>query len=350
MSFCKSCGAVLGVGRFCTNCGAAVSPAAPAVPGNHQESPAERTNPRMPAVQPDAATGARYPLFADEPPQAPQPHAAPPQSPSYQAPPAWLSNPEPAPAGGIHRGPDDEERRRSPALWAVPLVLVLLLLTAGGIWLATRDDDSDNTVAKDTPSSPADAEPDDEDPSDPPASEPPSEDEDEPTAPTNPGGPPLDISKQVKASGPDPIAPGVDLKGDKVSYPATNLLDGDPSTAYRLAGDASGATVTFTLPAGTTVMEVGLVNGYAKKDKAGDRTVDWYDRNRRVLEVEWTFDDGTTVTQTLAETTEMQVLAVNSIASGKVIMKITKVSDEPTGELAKDVTAMGEVVVRGRTG
>src|SRR3546814_19373014 len=69
MSFCKRCGAVLGVGRFCTNCGAPVVQAFET--GTlHAESEAEKTNIRLPAVQPDAATGTRFPLFADELPPA----------------------------------------------------------------------------------------------------------------------------------------------------------------------------------------------------------------------------------------------------------------------------------------
>src|SRR3546814_16210273 len=69
MSFCKRCGAVLGVGRFCTNCGAPVVQAFET--GTlHAESEAEKTNIRLPAVQPDAATGTRFPLFADELPHA----------------------------------------------------------------------------------------------------------------------------------------------------------------------------------------------------------------------------------------------------------------------------------------
>src|SRR3546814_20550660 len=69
MSVCKRCGAVLGVGRFCTNCGAPVVQAFET--GTlHAESEAEKTNIRPPAVQPDAATGTRFPLFADELPHA----------------------------------------------------------------------------------------------------------------------------------------------------------------------------------------------------------------------------------------------------------------------------------------
>ena len=76
--------------------------------------------------------------------------------------------------------------------------------------------------------------------------------------------------------GPKPLAPGTDLDGNRVSYPPQNMLDDDLATAYRIQGDASGATITFTLPRESVISEVGMVNGYAKKDSTNGRTVDWY--------------------------------------------------------------------------
>lgn len=207
MSFCTNCGATLGVGRFCTNCGAAVSPVS-GRGSEHDESPAERTNPRLPAIQPDAATGTRFPLFADENPtisraavqSSPSP---PPSAPTMPPTPDWMTYQPTATAGGSHR-PTEEKRRRSAAVWAVPLVLLLVGLTAFGVWLGTRGDDEPTTTG---PVSSVDA----SDPTDGEASGGPT-----PSVPTDDGEPPADLSKQMKATGPKPIKPGVDLNNDQV--------------------------------------------------------------------------------------------------------------------------------------
>ncbi|HEY9565742.1 MAG TPA: hypothetical protein VIR30_18400 [Nocardioides sp.] len=402
MSFCKRCGAVLGVGRFCTNCGAPVVQAFET--GTlHAESEAEKTNIRLPAVQPDAATGTRFPLFADELPHAgsegstAQPPAAhdsvaagavfettlPAQTPyaptsSFDAashhdgsptvagagaaptqhpfvPPvagsqaafgaaSWQPAPHPAPTspapqGGSHREDpgSTSNRRGTKVLWTIPLVLAMVAMLALGIWLGNRGGDDADVRGTAESSSPSAS------PS-PSASQSPS-----PTAPTESGGPPADLTMQVTATGPEPIKPGVDLAGNPVTYPVENVLDGNPETAYRMPGAAQGSSITLALPSEASVLEVGVINGYAKTDRAGDRTVDWYSKNRRILEVEWIFDDGTTISQKLDETKEMQVLAISDVTSSTVIMKIVKVTGKPTGELAKDVTAISEVQVRGRT-
>ena len=82
--------------------------------------------------------------------------------------------------------------------------------------------------------------------------------------------------------------------------------DGNPATAWRTAGDATGGTITVTLTEPGVVTRVGLVNGYAKQ-VAG---VDWYPNNRRILAVTWGFDDGSSIEQTFAERPAMQRLKV----------------------------------------
>src|SRR3546814_6418286 len=102
-----------------------------------------------------------------------------------------------------------------------------------------------------------------------------------------------------------------------------------------MPGAAQGSSITLALPSEASVLEVGVINGYAKTDRAGDRTVDWYSKNRRILEVEWIFDDGTTISQKLDKTKEMQVLAISEVTSSNVIQKYVKVSGNNTGDIAK---------------
>ncbi|QIX26330.1 zinc ribbon domain-containing protein [Nocardioides sp. JQ2195] len=359
MEFCKNCGAGLGPGRFCTNCGMPVDQPRTSQPQGTEEAAAEKTSVRLPAVQPDASTGPRFPLYAAPPAQQPQ-QAPPPlfadevptRSPEQRSAavppgpaqpshadeiPVWQPPASPAPPSGSHRS--DEPGRRSPLLWLLPLLLVLLLGVGIGTWLGSRDSDDGTAASEDssqgtgTTRDDDTAAPDDPGPGDDPAD--PAE--------------AVDLTDQVKASGPAPIKPGTDLSGNRVTYPPANMLDGSPSTAYRLPGDASGRTITLELPDEATIHEVGLVNGYAKTDTTGNRTVDWYPKNRRITEVEWSFDDGTTVTQELRDSTDLQVIRVDAATTRTISLRIVSVSAPGSGPLGKNVTAISTVALRGTT-
>ena len=207
-----------------------------------------------------------------------------------------------------------------------------------GVWALTRDGDSGDTAA-DEPTSEA-----------PSASQPsesaPSTDA-EPTSPPAPAGNPTDLAVDSTATGPKPLAPGQDLGGNPVAYPPANMLDDDLATAYRIPGDASGETVVFTLPEEAEISEVGLVNGYAKKDSGGSRTVDWYPLNRKILKVEWVFDDGTTVAQDLRAEPVLQTIAVDKVRTSTISLRILEVSPPGAGALSKNVTAISDVLLRG---
>ncbi|HEU0040925.1 MAG TPA: hypothetical protein VFQ15_01110 [Jiangellaceae bacterium] len=134
-----------------------------------------------------------------------------------------------------------------------------------------------------------------------------------------------------------------DNAGNPVSYSATNLVDGDPTTAWRMRGDASGAELILTWPDARTITDVGLINGYAKLDAVGDD--DRYGQNRRVLGVTWVFDDGTQVTQQLAEVQDMQRLTLEApVTTSSVRLRLDDVS-RPGG---RDYTALSELTVSGR--
>jgi hypothetical protein len=119
-----------------------------------------------------------------------------------------------------------------------------------------------------------------------------------------------ELTGQTTASAPATARPSTDRLGNRVTFGAGNVLDGDPHTCWRMAGDGSGRALTFRFDAPVVVTAVGLVNGYAKVDGRDD----WYAANRRVLAVEWLFDDGTTVTQDLDEVRDLQTIAVDPVA------------------------------------
>lgn len=150
-----------------------------------------------------------------------------------------------------------------------------------------------------------------------------------------------DLAREASVEAPQPIRPGTDLAGNRVPYPATNMLDGKRATAYRLAGDASGTVIRFSFTDDRTVSAVGLVNGYAKVD-AG---TDWYPLNRRIETVEWTFADGTTLLQQLVDTPDLQTMQVVPETTSWVELRIVAVS-EP-GRRGKDTTAISDVLLLG---
>jgi hypothetical protein len=168
----------------------------------------------------------------------------------------------------------------------------------------------------------------------------------EETAPEVPKG----VGKRVNlAAGatfavPATAPPTTDFDGNLVAYEASQMGDGTPSTAWRMAGDATGQTVTVTLAQPSVINRVGLVNGYAKQ-VAG---VDWYPNNRRVLAVTWGFEDGSTIEQTFAERPGMQQLKVPPVQSSTVTLTITSVTPPGSGNLGRDYTAISEVAITGR--
>lgn len=134
-------------------------------------------------------------------------------------------------------------------------------------------------------------------------------------------------------------APGIDSTNETVTYEAANLVDGAGDTAWRAEGDATGVTITLRLAERARIRAVGLLPGYAKVDSF-DGTDRWI-QNRRPTEVEWMFDDGTTVRQYLRSTPSMQEVDVDA-ASETVRMTIVGVS----GPTERDFTAISEVAVR----
>lgn len=133
-----------------------------------------------------------------------------------------------------------------------------------------------------------------------------------------------------------------DNAGNPVSYSATNLVDGDPTTAWRTPGDASGTELLLTWPDARTITDIGLINGYAKLDAVGND--DRYGQNRRVLSVTWVFDDGTEVTQRLTEVPDMQLLSLDEpVTTSSIRVRIDEVS-APGG---RDYTALSELTVSG---
>ena len=360
---CVRCGAELGVGRFCLNCGHRIGEPAPAPPvapaatverdpgpdgvpddvrddvrGDVRDDAADAS----PDDAPDAATPVRdapmtLPLQAAEPVPVP-PIIVPVTAPEPETP--GHSRSEWDPLEELLPYEEVDELHGDPALsgrawiaWVLGAVLlvglVLVLLQAFGTDEDTASDpgttDSSTAAAGDGSADP------------------------EEEAPDSPEGPRgvgrlVDLATGATVEVPDTAPPTTDFDGNLVAYEASQMTDGSATTAWRMAGDASGQTVTFTLPEPGVVSRVGLVNGYTKQ-VAG---VDWYPNNRRILSVTWGFEDGTTVEQTFAERAGVQRLKVPAVQTGTVTVTISSVTPPGSGNLGRDYTAISEVSIIGR--
>jgi hypothetical protein len=134
-----------------------------------------------------------------------------------------------------------------------------------------------------------------------------------------------------------------DDAGNPVYYMPEQMADGKPSTAWRCGGDGVGQVVTFVFPAGTTIVEVGLVNGYAKVDPASG--AERYGEYRRITSVTWTFVNGRTFQQSLTDGTQtMQKLSIPSQPGDQVTLTIEASTDPGTTTRGRDAVLISEVL------
>ncbi|UMG92083.1 discoidin domain-containing protein [Nocardioides sp. TF02-7] len=268
---------------------------------------------------------ARYPLYADAPPPAPPgPPTAPPRS----------SPPGPPPAGQSRAGQpaaDRPARRRTALPWVAALALLALVALTGIVLLVTGGSPQEPQAAGGDPTPAPVSEPagagEEEEPSDQPAGQ-------------------RRLAALALVDVPATAPASTDGDGNRVSFHARRMLDGDPRTAWRMAGDGTGQVVTFRFDEPVEITSVGLVNGYAKKDPPHD----WYDGNRRILRVSWLFEDGSEVTQDLRERRALQVVDIDPVSTRQVQLRILDVTAPGRGRSGRDYTAISEVAFGGPTG
>lgn len=368
-------------------------PGEPAGPRWQEAGPEQAEEPPPPPVTDDYA--GRFPLFADggrpspaapyvehderadherthirpiAPSAAGETRAIPRQAPAPSGPsgpPGPPPPPPPAPTarGGAapaplprqpYEGPlpwevEEEPRRRWP-LFVIAALVLALVLAGGGWWLLDRAGDEGDTVAREssatTPTS-APASPSSE-ASTPSPSASPSRTR-SPSASASSAPRPSSLVEGVTiASVPDSAPDSTDVDGETVSFGAENLVDGDPTTAWRMPGSGQGSPIVFRLPKRSTITRVGLVNGYAKAAQDDGESFNWYDRNRRITRVQWVIGKDERVTQRLDSTTEMQTIRVDPVTTRRIKIRIMAVSGVPKD--GRDFTAISEVDLTGRVG
>ena len=297
MGYCTNCGHQLEAGRFCTSCGHPVPTTADVGPEARTDTAERPAAPPPPPRQPPPSTPPpsspppppRFPLFADE-----------------TEPPAYVAS--------------EPDRPGPRPVWPFVLIATALLLVIGVlVAVAVRAGDSGGADDEEAAGKPT-------------------------RTASGAGGAPGDgLARQSTVEVPASAPPNQDVTGRPTTYVGANMLDGVPETCWRMPGDGSGEEVTVTLPRATHLLRVGLINGYAKTAQdAQGRSLDWYHGNRRVLAVEWVFDDGSTVEQDLADTTAVQSVDVD-VTTTTIVLRLVSVSPPSTGPAGRDYTAISDL-------
>jgi hypothetical protein len=136
-----------------------------------------------------------------------------------------------------------------------------------------------------------------------------------------------------------------DAAGHPVSYVPGQMFDVKLNTAWRCNGTGVGQVITFTLPADTTINEVGLVNGYAKVDPANGAKR--YGEYRRITQVTWSFANGTSFQQSLRDgVTTLQKLSIPPQPGDTVTLTIDASSAPGSVARGRNAVVISEVSFR----
>ena len=128
--------------------------------------------------------------------------------------------------------------------------------------------------------------------------------------------------------------PATDSAGAPVNYRPTLMLDKDPNTAWRCEGTAVGTTISFAFPPGTMIVQLGLVNGYAKVDE--NTGAHLYGQYRRITRARatWTLSNGSQFRQSLTDDAEaVQTLRIPVQETAEAVLRIDAAT--PPGRSAK---------------
>lgn len=152
-----------------------------------------------------------------------------------------------------------------------------------------------------------------------------------------------DLTSLAVATAPVTSPDNVDDAGNRTSYAAAQMLDGDPTTTWRMDGDGTGVTLTFTLDAPRSITQLGLVNGYAKTDPVSG--VDRYSQGRRITRVTWTVGQQDYGVQLRDGDRGVQTITVPGVRTRTVTLTVDAVT--APGDPQFDRTAISDVLIAG---
>lgn len=141
----------------------------------------------------------------------------------------------------------------------------------------------------------------------------------------------------VQASG--TAAASQDAAGNPVTFEAANVVDGDPTTAWRIGGNGVGDYLILTFDRLVHIESVAVIPGYAKVDPADG--ADRFRQNRRVRSVVFGFPSGEDFPFTFVDDPQLQVVPMG-IDTSQMAMQITSSSSAQ-----RDFTAISEIQVTG---
>jgi len=133
--------------------------------------------------------------------------------------------------------------------------------------------------------------------------------------------------------------PTQDTNGDTTYYDASQATDDQPRTAWRCPGRGVGERLTLRFDRPTSVAELSITNGWARRDSGGDR----YYQYRRVQKVRWSFDNDRFVEQELDDRDPTpQTLRIPATVTSSVVVEI-----EDTSSARRNATPISEFAVAG---
>ena len=135
--------------------------------------------------------------------------------------------------------------------------------------------------------------------------------------------------------------------GELVSYAPQNLVDGDADTGWGAAADdgvGSSFVVAFEGP--VRLLEVGLTPGYLKqapRKEANCISTSTFPFNRRIIEVRYDYDDGSSTVQRFTDNPAMQTLSADVVTTQVAVTILETV--RPPG--ADNDTIISDVLFKG---
>jgi hypothetical protein len=133
-----------------------------------------------------------------------------------------------------------------------------------------------------------------------------------------------------------------DACGNPTFYEPALAVDGTDDTAWMVDGDGTGESIRLSLAGLSVVTRLGVVPGYNKFDPCTGS--ERFNELRRITAVRWTFDDGSTIDQTLQPVPEMQEIRLPRAAvTASVTMTVLATTGPGTASL--DNTAVSEISI-----